>query len=59
MPFKGKDASELLTLEAIEKVPSYGGVLDDNAVMVDIDDMEQSETLLRIIKDLEDRKSVV
>jgi len=52
MPFKGKDASDLLTLEAVEKVPSYGGVLDDNAVMVDIDDMEQSDTLLRIVKSL-------
>ena len=59
MPFKGKDASELLTLEAVEKVPSYGGVLDDNAVMVDIDDMEQSETLLRIIKDLDVKCKVI
>ena len=59
MPFKGKDASELLTLEAVDKVPSYGGVLDDNAVMVDIDDMEQSETLLRIIKDLDVKCKVI
>lgn len=59
MPFKGKDASELLTLDAVEKVPSYGGVLDDNAVMVDIDDMEQSETLLRIIKDLDVQCKVI
>ena len=59
MPFKGKDASELLTLEAVEKVPSYGGVLDDNAVMVDIDDMEQSETLFRIIKDLDVKCKVI
>ena len=59
MPFKGKDASDLLTLEAVEKVPSYGGVLDDNAVMVDIDDMEQSETLLRIIKDLDVKCKVI
>ena len=59
MPFKGKDASELLTLEAVEKVHSYGGVLDDNAVMVDIDDMEQSETLLRIIKDLDVKCKVI
>ena len=59
MPFKGKDASELLTLEAVEKVPSYGGVLDDNAVMVDVDDMEQSEILLRIIKDLDVKCKVI
>ena len=59
MPFKGKDASELLTLEAVEKVPSYGGVLDDNAVMVDVDDMEQSEMLLRIIKDLDVKCKVI
>ena len=59
MPFKGKDASELLTLEAVEKVHSYGGVLDDNAVMVDVDDMEQSETLLRIIKDLDVKCKVI
>lgn len=59
MPFKGKDVSDLLTLEAVEKVPSYGGVLDDNAVMVDIDDMEQSETLLRIIKELDVKCKVI
>ena len=59
MPFKGKDASELLTLEAVEKVPSYGGVLDDNAVMVDIDDMEQSEVMLRIVKDLDVKCKVI
>lgn len=52
MPFKDKDSNDLLTLDAVEKVPEYAGILDDNAVLVDVDDVEQSDLLFHIIKEL-------
>lgn len=50
MPFKDKDASELLTLEEAQKFSEYAGILADDTVLVDIDDGEQSEILLNIVK---------
>lgn len=37
---------------ARRKFDEYGGVLEDNIIQIDIDDMEQSEILYKIIKDL-------
>lgn len=50
MPFKDKSSSELLTLEQAQRFPEYAGVLADDTVLVDIDDTEQSEILLEIVK---------
>lgn len=53
MPFKNKDTSDLLTLEQVEKFPSYAGVLSDDTILIDIDDFEQSEVLFKIVKEKE------
>lgn len=50
MPFKDKPSSELLTLEEAQRYSEYAAVLTTNAVLVDIDDFEQSETLFKIVK---------
>ena len=50
LPFKDKPSSELLTLEEAQKYSEYAAVLNNNAVLVDIDDYEQSEILLKIVK---------
>ena len=42
MSFKDKETSDLLTLEEVQKFNGYAGVLDNNTVLVDIDDFEQS-----------------
>lgn len=49
--FKGVPDSDLLDLETARKFPEFAGVLADNAVLVDIDDEEQSQILLRIVQE--------
>ena len=50
MAFKGKSSNELLTLSQALKYPSYAGVLSETTVLVDLDDAEQGEVLLNIVK---------
>lgn len=49
MPFKDKSSSELLTLEEAQRYSEYAAVLNTNAVLIDIDDYEQSEILFKIV----------
>lgn len=46
-----KDKTEFCTLEYIRRYEEYGGVLDDDIVLIDIDDESQSKILFKIIKD--------
>lgn len=48
---KLKGVTEFRTLEEVQKFDSYGGVLADDAIMIDIDDLEQSEILMRMIEE--------
>ena len=48
--FKDVSQDDLLTKEEANVFPEYAGILDDNAVLIDIDDEAQGEILLRIIK---------
>lgn len=50
MSFKDRSANDLLTLEEAQKFSEYAGILADNTVLVDIDDGEQSQLLLNIVK---------
>lgn len=51
MPFKGKTSEELLTLRDARKHDEFAGILNDNTVLIDIDDYEQSEIMMRIVED--------
>ena len=51
MPFKGKSSEELLNLRDARKHSEYAGILNDNTVLIDVDDYDQSEILMRIIED--------
>lgn len=53
MTFKDKSSSELLTLEQAQKFQEYAGILEDDTVLVDIDDGEQSKILLKIVESLQ------
>lgn len=46
-----KDGSKLLTYNTVRKLDSYVGILEDDYIMVDIDDMDDAERLLDIIED--------
>lgn len=50
MAFKDKRTDELLKLEEASKFDEYAGVLADDTVLVDIDDEEQSNIMLDIVK---------
>lgn len=41
----------LRTLSQVDKLQSYAGILAEDAILIDIDDYEQSETLYKIVED--------
>lgn len=51
MSFKNKSSSELLTYEQVKSLPEYAGILADDVILIDIDDMEQSEILMNIVEE--------
>lgn len=53
MSFKNKSSDELKTLREVSDLSEYAGVLDDNTVLIDVDDYEQSEILMDIVEDLQ------
>ena len=53
MPFKGKGSEDLLTLREASQHEEYAGILNDNTVLVDVDDYDQSEVMMRIVEDLQ------
>lgn len=48
-----KNRTDFKALDEVQKFDSYGGVLDDNVVLIDIDDYQQSERLMDVIEDLD------
>lgn len=48
--FKNVDDRDLLTLEEVQRFPEYAGVLSNDAVLIDIDDEEQSKIMLNLVK---------
>ena len=52
MPFKDKTSAELLTLEQVQKLNEYAGILADDTILVDIDTEKETEILLNIVKSL-------
>ena len=49
--FKNRRSQDLYSLEDVEKMPEYAGILADETVLIDIDDYEESEILFRIVQD--------
>lgn len=50
--FKNKTAADLQTYEQVKNLPEFAGILSDETILIDIDDLEQSEILFNIVKDL-------
>ncbi|PEC06799.1 DNA primase [Bacillus cereus] len=48
---KFKDGAKLLSYHTARKEDSFVGILDDEYIMVDVDDIAEAETLLDIIED--------
>lgn len=51
MKFKGVDKKDLLTIKEARKLEEYAGILDEDSVLIDVDDMIQSEKLLDIVEE--------
>lgn len=47
-----KNRTKFYELSEVESLQSYGGVLKDDIVQIDIDDFEESEIVLKIIQDI-------
>lgn len=50
-PFKNKSSSELLKYDQVKDLTEYAGILADDVILIDIDDMGQSEVLMKIVED--------
>ena len=48
-----KDSNNLLSYEDVKDLEEYAGVLADDVVLIDVDDMEQSKKLFNIVEDLQ------
>jgi putative DNA primase/helicase len=56
--FKGDDA-KLLSYNTVRKYDSFVGILEDDYIMVDVDDMDDAERLLDIVEDKDIQCSVL
>lgn len=55
VPFKNKTSDELQTLEQVNHLSEYAGILADEVILIDVDDEKQSDILFKIIDDLDVR----
>lgn len=53
MPFKNKRDDELYTLEQVRHIQGYGGVLAQDTILIDVDESEPAERLLKIVREKE------
>lgn len=53
MKFKNKSKDELKSLREVKRLPEYAGILNDNTILIDVDNYEQSEILMNIVEDLQ------
>lgn len=56
---KFKDRTDFKTLEQVQSLPEYAGILAPDAILIDIDDEEQSELLFRICEKEEIRCKIL
>lgn len=56
---KFKGVEKLHTLQEVQDLPEYAGILADETILVDVDNQAQSEILMNIIEDLQLKCKVV
>lgn len=47
--FKGR--TDFKTLEQVQQLPEYAGILAEDTILIDLDDSDQAETLMKIVED--------
>lgn len=53
MKFKNAHPGDLQTYKQVCNLPEFAGILNTETVLIDVDDMEQSEILMKIVEDLQ------
>ena len=53
MPFRNASSEDLQTYDQVCRLPEYAGILSEEVILIDIDDAEQSEILMKIVEDNE------
>lgn len=48
---KLKGVTEFRTLDEVRQFDSYGGVLTDDAILIDVDDFDQSEIMMQMVEE--------
>lgn len=51
MPFKNATSDQLRTYDQVKSLPEFAGILAEDTILVDIDDFDQSEILMKIVED--------
>lgn len=51
--FKNKTSDQLSTYEEIKDKPEFAGILNDEVILIDIDEVQDAEILFKIIDDLQ------
>lgn len=51
MKFKNASASDLQTFGQVKNLPEYAGILAEDTILIDVDDFDQSEILMKIVED--------
>lgn len=54
-----KNRSKFYDLTDVESLQSYGGILNNDLIQIDIDDYKESETVLKIINDLKIKCNII
>ncbi|MEA5135380.1 MAG: phage/plasmid primase, P4 family [Candidatus Fimivivens sp.] len=47
---KFKGVENLKTYEQVQSLPEFAGILDENTILIDVDDFEQSEVMFKIVE---------
>ena len=53
MPFKNASSSDLRTYEQVKSLPEFAGIIDEDVILIDVDDYDQSEILMDMVEDLQ------
>ena len=48
---KFKNREDLYAFDQVKNLPEYAGILEDSMIVIDVDEAQQAETLLRIVND--------
>ena len=48
-----KNRTDLRSLGEVQDLPEYAGILAEDAILVDVDDADQAETLMKIVEELQ------